>query len=106
MAKLACQPLTRSEARIYAKLSALTRQSDPLRFIWQALSSRPIVEGPEPSLWSVPSATKKEVFYMVDIDLRTCTCSGFTFRRRCPHLAVADFAATLRFKFNEEVNHV
>lgn len=100
LARITQPTLTRSESRFLAKLSAMTRQSDPLRFLWQVINSRPIVEGSEPALWSIPSATKEGASHTVDIDARVCSCEGFHFKYRCPHLSVADFAARLRFKFN------
>ena len=100
MAKLAQAILTRSETRFYETLRALTRQADPARFLWQVLNSRPAVEADEPTLWLVPSASREGVSYQVDIDARTCSCSGFRFRHRCPHLAVADFAVRLLFELS------
>ncbi|MEW6210919.1 MAG: SWIM zinc finger family protein [Acidobacteriota bacterium] len=92
--------LSRSESRFLAKLSALAGRSDPLRFIWQAINSRPAVCGDDPALWLVPSASVEDVSYTVDIDARTCSCEGFAYRRTCPHIAVAFFAARLLFEMS------
>ncbi len=101
--------LSRSESRFLVKLSAMVGRSDPrpaaaLRFIWQLINSRPAAADPEPTLWLVPSATKDAVSYTVDIDSRLCSCEGFHYRRICPHIAVAFFAARLLFEMNHARN--
>jgi hypothetical protein len=92
------QPLTASDARYLAKLSAMVGRDAPLRFIWQVINSRPAVAGSEPHLWLVPSASVEDVTHTVDIDARLCSCDGLHYR--CSHLRVADFAARLLFEMS------
>jgi hypothetical protein len=74
---------------------------EPLRFLWQALNSRPVVEGPDPVLWLVPSSQDTRKLYEVDIEARICDCDGFHFKHRCSHLPVADFTARLLYEMRQ-----
>lgn len=87
--------LGRTEARFYERPRAWAGRSNPLGFIWQVLDTRPAVAGPEPQLWLVPSATRDDQNYLVNIAARCRVCDGFHFRHACPHLEAADRAARL-----------
>jgi hypothetical protein len=90
--------LGRDEVLYYSKLLAWTGSKTPLRFIWQVINSRPAVEGSEPQIWYVPSASNENWFYEVNIELRVCNCNGWRFKNTCSHLRIADCAARLRFE--------
>lgn len=88
--------LSRAELRFYERLRTWTSRDDPLPFIWQVLNSHPAIIGPGPQWWLVPSATTSGKSYLLDLGARACSCDGFYYHHRCPHPAVADFAARLR----------
>lgn len=92
-AQIILEGLSSSEIGFYSLLCSWADCSDPLRFIWQVLNSRPAIDGQEPALWHVLSASEPGKFYLVDIESRLCNCEGFYFRHSCSHIRVADRAA-------------
>jgi hypothetical protein len=85
------------EAAAHQSLCDWAGRDGALRFALAVLNTRPAIAGTEPQLWHVPSSSGHG-HYLVDIDVRACTCDGFHHRHRCPHLAIADRAARLRFE--------
>ena len=45
-------------------------------------------------LFEVRSTASKDRFYIVDTDIKTCTCADFNFRfLKCKHILAAEFAS-------------
>ena len=98
--------LARDEARHYALLRSFVGCDAPLGTLWQALNSRPAVAGDGTQLWLVPSATVADQSYLIDLDSRACTCTGFRFKQSCSHLRAASLAARLRFHLTQPAQGV
>lgn len=88
----------RDEARAYGHLLEWTGRADVVRSTLAVLAAHPmIVSDPDPQKWFVLSASHTGGFHVVDIELGICDCAGWSFKRHCFHLAIADRAARLRF---------
>jgi hypothetical protein len=49
---------------------------------------------PKEHLFDVRSSKKKDKFYRVDADIKTCTCPDFNYRfLKCKHIIAAEFAS-------------
>jgi hypothetical protein len=90
--------MTNDEAGSYQALVSWAMRDGALRFVFAVINTRPVVAGPDPQKWFVPSSSRAGEFHTVDIDLRVCDCAGWMFKRHCSHLAIADRAARLRFE--------
>ena len=47
---------------------------------------------PEVGLYEVQSSRNPQIFYVVDLLEKTCTCPGFIFRGKCKHLKLLEEA--------------
>jgi hypothetical protein len=77
--------LPKSEVQLIQKLQAWLGEECAVAFLARLARVQRIEEG----VYSVPSASTPDKAHLVNLNLRTCPCESYQYRRRCRHYKLA-----------------